>query len=51
MIDIFNIGEAYIKNHSKINELNEIKVKLDEYLKKPIEEYEFLKEEKYKITF
>ena len=47
MKDIFNIGEAYIKNHSKINELNEIKVKLDEYLKKPIEEYEFFKKEKY----
>ena len=45
MKDIFNIGEAYIKNHSKINELNEIKVKL-RLSKKAIEEYE-LKKEKY----
>ena len=47
MKDIFEIGEAYIKNHSKISELNEIKVKLDQYFKKPFEEYDFLNKEKY----
>ena len=47
MKDIFDIGEVYIKNHSKINELNEIKIKLDEYLKKPFEEYDFFNKENY----
>ncbi len=47
MKDIFDVGEAYIKNHSKIDELNKIKVTLDDYLKKPFEEYDFLSKEKY----
>ena len=42
MKDIFEIGKAYIKNHSKISELNEIKVQLDQYFKKPFKQYDFL---------